>query len=368
MKRLVLISFVAAAALVVSSAASNQDAKPIKLLIITGDHGHDWKATTAYFKEFLPKDRIDVDVTETPGKDLTPDNLKKYDVLLLNYRDTPKGAKESPDSVWSPENKQAFLGAVRGGKGLVVYHHTSSAFLEWLEFERCIGGGWRGQGYHGAKHQFTVKRTAVEHRITKGLPKSFVHEVDELYANSVMFPENVVLATAYSDPNKEYGTGLDEAMIWVKHYGRGRVFVNAMGHDVAAMKGLGFQTLMIRGIEWAASGLVTSSVPAKLLASAAPRTTPEDKPQSSGWGTIKGRIVFAGNEVPRPQVLVKRGDQVKDSACCAASDIFSEELVVNKESRGIRWVVAYVNKPLLIHPDLARAEGEVELTVQACSK
>jgi hypothetical protein len=88
------------------------DPPPIKLLIITGDHGHDWKATTAYFKEFLPKDRIAISVTETPGKDLTPDNLKKYDVLLLNYKDTPKGATESPDSVWSNDNMQAFLGTV----------------------------------------------------------------------------------------------------------------------------------------------------------------------------------------------------------------------------------------------------------------
>lgn len=249
---------------VLGSAALTQEARPVKLLIITGDHGHDWKATTAYFKEFLPKERIAVDVTETPGKDLTPEKLKNYDVLLLNYRDTPRGAAERPDTVWSAENKQAFLGAVRGGKGLVVYHHTSSAFLEWLEFERCIAGGWRGQGYHGPKHVFEVKIQKPDHPITKGLPRSFTHEIDELYQNSVMFPENVVLAAAYSDPNKPEGTGLDEPMLWVKRYGRGRVFVNALGHDTEAMKGLGFQTLMIRGIEWAATGNVTHPAPSAL--------------------------------------------------------------------------------------------------------
>lgn len=263
------------------SLSAGGDSPPIKLLIITGDHGHDWKATTAYFNEFLPKDSIAVSVTETPGKDLTPDNLKQYDVLLLNYKDTPKGATESPDSVWSNDNMQAFLGAVRGGKGLVVYHHASSAFLEKVEFERCIAGGWRGQGYHGAKHQFTVKTVSPgstphtgpavpQHPIIAGMPASFLHEVDELYANSVMFPENEVLATAYSDPAKEHGTGKHEPMIWVKHYGRGRVFVNAMGHDVAAMKGIGFQTLMIRGIEWAATGNVTYPVPKQLEAPKAP--------------------------------------------------------------------------------------------------
>jgi type 1 glutamine amidotransferase len=267
MKRLIgtpVSSVVALATFVCCGLA--QEAKPIRLLIITGDHGHDWKATTAYFKEFLPKDRIVVDVTETPGKDLNPATLGKYDVLMLNYRETPKG---SPESRWSEENKQAFLNAVRGGRGLVVYHHTLSAFVGWYEFERCIAGGWRGQGYHGPKHQFTVTSTPANHPITAGLPSSFRHEVDELYQNSVMFPENVVLATAYSDPAKPEGTGIAEPMVWVKRYGRGRVCVNALGHDVAAMKGKGFQTLMIRGIEWAATGRVTHTGPKDLDAAEA---------------------------------------------------------------------------------------------------
>lgn len=251
-------------------AAHAQASGPIRLLIITGDHGHDWKSTTAYFREFLPADRIRVEVTETPAKDLTPENLKQYDVLLLNYRDSAKGAAERPDSVWSEKNKQAFLAAVRGGKGLVVFHHTAAAFLEWLEFERCIAGGWRGQGFHGPAHQFRVEMTGTDHPITRGVPHSFLHEVDELYQNSVMFPENVLLATAYSDPAKPEGTGLNEPMIWVKRYGRGRVYVNAMGHDVTAMKSPGFQTLMIRGIEWAATGTATQPSPANLDAAKAP--------------------------------------------------------------------------------------------------
>jgi type 1 glutamine amidotransferase len=74
------------------------------------------------------------------------------------------------------------------------------------------------------------------------------------------------LATAYSDPNKPDGTGLAEPLVWVKRYGRGRVFVNALGHDVDAMQGKGFQTLMIRGIEWAASGKVSYAAPARLTA------------------------------------------------------------------------------------------------------
>ena len=44
-----------------------------------------------------------------------------------------------------------------------------------------------------------------------------------------------MLATAYSDPKKPRGTGKDEPVIWVNTYGKGRVYNNALGHDVEAM-------------------------------------------------------------------------------------------------------------------------------------
>src|SRR5262245_7304727 len=103
--------------------ARGADRKPVKVLLITGDHGHQWKETTPFLKDLLTKAGMSVDVTETPARDLTPDNLSKYDVLLLNYKDTTKGGS---DTRWSDDNKKAFLEAVRGGKGLVVYHHASS--------------------------------------------------------------------------------------------------------------------------------------------------------------------------------------------------------------------------------------------------
>ena len=92
-------------------------------------------------------------------------------MLLLNYRDTPKGAKDNPASVWSDDNKKAFLDAVKGGKGLYVYHYASAAFTSPSdinkEFEKAIAGGWRKQGYHGKMHEFTVT-VRKEHPITDG--------------------------------------------------------------------------------------------------------------------------------------------------------------------------------------------------------
>src|SRR4051812_35557913 len=212
-------------------------AEPIKALIITGDNvpAHDWKGTTQLLQDFLGSSgRVKVDVTSTPAKDLTDDNLARYDVLILNYKETKDGAE---DTRWSDANKEAFLNAVKGGKGLVVHHFASAAFTNpnWKEFEQAIAGGWRTQGFHGPKHEFKVKKTPVQHPISEGLPSEFDHALDELYSASMRTKGSLVLATAYADPSKPSGTGLDEAVIWVNNYGKGRVFENALGHDTTAM-------------------------------------------------------------------------------------------------------------------------------------
>lgn len=265
------ISILAAAVLVVALPAFAADAKPVKVLIITGDHGHAWKLTTPYLKEVLTKAGMSVDVTETPAKDLTADNLAKYDVLLLNHKDTKNGG---PDTRWSDDNKKAFADAVKGGKGLVVYHHASSAFTSGSdydkEFEKIIAGGWRKQGNHGKRHEFNVTIRKKDHPITKDMPAEFAHNNDELYQNSVTFPDSEVLATAFSDLKKDpKNTDKHEPVVWVAQYGKGRVYENVLGHDVDAMSDLGFQTLLIRGVEWAATGDVKYPVPAELKKGAA---------------------------------------------------------------------------------------------------
>jgi len=263
--RALLLSALATLLLIAGTCASGT--KEIKVLIITGDHGHNWKETTPFLKELLTKAGHQVDVTEAPSKDLTADNLGRYDVLLLNYRNMPQGAKDNPASVWSDENKKAFTEAVKGGKGLVVYHHASAAFVGTSdfekEFEKTIAGGWRKQGNHGKMHEFVVT-TRKDHPVTKGL-KEFKHGRDELYQNSLTLPGSEVLATAYSDKDKDpKNTGKDEPVVWAAAYGKARVFHTSLGHDVEAMGSAGFKALLIRGVEWAATGEVFTPLPDEL--------------------------------------------------------------------------------------------------------
>jgi sialate O-acetylesterase len=239
---------------VAAVAAVKPAAKVVKVLIITGDEYHDWKTQSGMIMSFLTRDgKVAVDVTSNPAKDLNEVNLAKYDVLFLNYKDTAKG---TPETTWSSANKTAFLDAVKAGKGLVVYHYAGAAFTKpnWAEFEKAISGGWRTVGFHGPPHEFSVKKSTVEHPISKGLVAEFKHPIDELYSNSMMVPGNVVLATAFCDPKKPKGTGKDEAVIWVNQYGKGRVYHNVLGHGPEALGDPNFQAWMKRGVIWAGGG------------------------------------------------------------------------------------------------------------------
>ena len=241
--------------LVVTVAAPvlGQATGPIKVMIITGDHGHDWKATTPELVAILSESsRFQVDWSAVPERNLTPAYLDQYEVLLLNYQDRGRGGGGSR---WTEANMKAFLDAVRGGKGLVVYHYASAAFKKNKEFERAIAGGWRSQGNHGPRHVFNV-RMAMDHPITRDMPGEFTHKNDELYQNSLLFEDCYVLATAWSNPELAKGTGKHEPVVWVSKYGKGRVYNNALGHDVAAMQSEHFRELMRRGVEWAATGKV----------------------------------------------------------------------------------------------------------------
>ncbi len=287
-----LIALAALAALLALRPADGASQEKLRILVITGNHAHDWVNTTPVLVRFL-KDtgRFDADVTETPEKDLTSQNLSRYSAFVMHYRETAremkfdvldeKGQKTGQTRVcppkpdrWPDAAEKAFLSAIEGGKGLVVIHYATSGFdvgkAAWPEYEKLIGGGWRrskGFGDHGTMFQFKVKVVNPEHPVTKGFPAEFLHAKDELYHKSMPMEGNTVLTTGFDDP-KLGGpkcTGKDEPLTWVRDHGRGRVFTTVLGHGPDQMRlSPGFQALVSRGAEWAATGKVTLSVPGRL--------------------------------------------------------------------------------------------------------
>ncbi len=263
-------AFVTSLLVAVSLAPAQTPTAKIQALIITGQNGHDWRATTPVLRQLLEETgRFEVRVTEE-FRGAGPETLAPYDVVILNYYE-----KKQPDLRWGERAETALEKYVRGGKGLVVYHFAMAAFEGWTEYEKMCGANWRpNNGHHSARHDFTVEIKDNDHPITRGMKASFLQTNDELYANLKWQPEGSyhVLATAWDDHSKYKpgekqpipGPGLNQPMLWTVNYGNGRVFVTALGHDPDAMRSAGFAATLTRGAEWAATGSVTIPLPEDL--------------------------------------------------------------------------------------------------------
>ena len=122
-------------------------------------------------------------------------------------------------------------------------------------------------GNHGAQREYQMHCRNAEHPITRGLPDNWLHGRDELY-DSMRGPANIgtLLYSGKSD-SQTGGSGREEPLVFTVDYGSSRIFHIMIGHagdtleDNHAMQCVGFQTLLLRGTEWAATGEVTQEVP-----------------------------------------------------------------------------------------------------------
>jgi hypothetical protein len=103
------------------------------------------------------------------------------------------------------------------------------------------------------------------------------------------------------------------------------------------------------------------------LALAGRSVSAADEP--STWGAVKGRIVWGGEPIPKPQEINVNKDQ---EHCLAKGPLLGEELVVNDKNRGVRWVFVWLapepgGPPLAIHPDLKEIKHkQVEIDQPYC--
>ncbi len=258
----------------------NAAPEKLKVMILDGQNNHNWKATTPIMKAALENSgRFTVDVLTSPDKKAQAEDWdkfkpawSKYDVILNNYN----------GKNWPQDVQASFVDYMKNGGGLVVIHAADNSFGKWVEYNKMIGlGGWGGRneksgpyvfwkdgkierdmspgngGSHGPQWEYPVDTRDSNHPIMKGMPASWKHAKDELYANLRGPAENMtVLATS---PSKK--TGKHEPALMAINYGKGRIFHSILGHGDKAMKCAGFISTLERGTEWAATGKVTIPIP-----------------------------------------------------------------------------------------------------------
>ena len=213
---------------------------PAKVLIVTGHDypGHLWRETTPVLTAHLAQDpRLEISVTED-ARFLGSPTLTNYACIVLHYmnwQDPGPGAA-------AQENLRRTLEA---GTGLVLVHFACGAFQDWPEFVKMAGRVWdpklRGHDPYGL---FTVRIVDATHPITAGLPDFAT--TDELYTCLAGDTPVHLLCDAVSKVDRK-----PYPMAFVLEYGKGRVFLSTLGHDVKAFNDATGQ-LYRRATAWAA--------------------------------------------------------------------------------------------------------------------
>ncbi len=228
------------------AADANQRPAQIRALLITGDDvsAHPWREISETTREVLvASGRFDVKVCEDPLILESETALKAYDVIVFTIysRRIPMIPKQAQENL---------LNFVKSGKGFFVQHLATASFAKWEEFGKLCGRKWvmRTSG-HGPRDVFEAKVVNKKHPITAGM--SNFKTDDELYAKLQGTGKINVLVEADSDWSKK-----TEPLIFTLRYGKGRTVHNAFGHDGKALMNPSVQRIIVRGVEWAATGKV----------------------------------------------------------------------------------------------------------------
>lgn len=213
--------------------------------------------------------------------------LERFDVVLINYEgrrnyfDPPEGLGATTDD--------ALIRFVRDrGRGIVWFHSSAVQDPSWEfadEFVEMRGVEIDpGRGVRRRPEKETMVHTVdPRHPITEGIESDWAVINDDLLAPATVLDGTQVLLTFHDDVEpyraegwppanigveiptggveEMLGIGSDQPLAWVHDYGAGRSFTITLGHDVDTFRREPFMTMLVRGVEWAASGEVTLGPP-----------------------------------------------------------------------------------------------------------
>jgi len=174
---------------------------------------------------------------------ITRDNLRHYDAIAFYT------TGELP---MSDDQKQAFIGFIKSGKGFLGFHSATDTFYKWADYGDMIGGYFDGHPWH---QQVTIRVEDKQHPATRHLGDSFTLN-DEIYQFRNFSRDRVhvllSLDTSSVDLKKNgvHRTDGDFALAWCRSYGKGRVFYTALGHEPAVWQDERFQKLVVGALQW----------------------------------------------------------------------------------------------------------------------
>jgi len=208
------------------------------LIVWGGWDGHTPEQSAGIARDILATHNFAVTV-ESSTKAFADPNLNGFDLIVPVI--TMSTIEEA--------ELQQLISAVRGGTGLAGFHGTMcDAFRNEPDYQFMTGGQW--VAHPGDIIDYTVNILPSDDPITAGL-SDFAYRSEQYYMH--YDPSVNILATTTFDgklfPEIE---GVQMPVVWKRHFGEGRVFYSALGHEANEFTVPEVSTLFERGALWAA--------------------------------------------------------------------------------------------------------------------
>jgi uncharacterized protein len=210
-----------------------------KAMIVWGGWpGHDPDLCASMIRGWLVREGFDVRI-ETKTECFLDPAIKDLSLIIPIYTMSTIAKAEATE----------LCEAVKGGVGLAGHHGgMGDAFRDNVDYQFMCGGQW--VAHPGNIIDYKVDVTKPDDPIMAGV-SSFEHRSEQYYMH-VDPAVDVLATTRFTGEHAHWIDGVVMPVVWKKKYGKGRVFYSSLGHRAYELDVPEIQTLMIRGMLWAA--------------------------------------------------------------------------------------------------------------------
>jgi type 1 glutamine amidotransferase len=270
MKHFVVLAALCAGAILLSTPTGAAEARPLRVLLITGGCCHDYSAQKDLLKKGL-EERAHVEVTQVHTGDKTTkarfdiyekaDWARDYDAVI--HDECSADVKDLP-------YVQNILQAHKAGVGAVNLHCAMHCYRtgtdDWFQFVGIQSTS------HGPQEPIALRFVDASHAVTRGL-ENWTTIKEELYNNVKVFPTAHPLARGRQVVKRRDGTEKteDAVVAWVNEYGKGKVFSTTLGHNNGTVSDPRYLDLVARGLLWSCGKLSAEGKPQPGYARPSPR-------------------------------------------------------------------------------------------------
>ena len=186
--------------------------------------------------------------------------LEAYDAILFNNTTRLKFETEA--------QKSALINFVRAGKGVIGIHAASDNFYDFPEAAEMMGGMFDGHPWT-AGGSWGVKLDEPDHPLNASFGGKGFEIKDEIYQIKGSYSRTthrVLLSLnmehpATADRKGQKRADKDNAIAWIKRFGKGRVFYCSLGHNNEVYWNRAVVAHYLAGIQYALGDLKVDDKP-----------------------------------------------------------------------------------------------------------